>query len=82
MNKQTEQRLIEMMERLFPRQTADIIAKIEASQKEIDALFRGSTTCHTETTSCPGKMDATKTETTPEGTEAAVERQELFKEEI
>jgi hypothetical protein len=45
------------------------------------ALFRGSTTGHTETASCPGGMDATKTEATPEETEAAVGRQDLFREE-
>jgi hypothetical protein len=116
MDKETEQRLIEMMESLFARQSekikarqekaaarqekanaelkaaqaemkADIIAKIEAGQKEILALFRGSrtygkgtTTCQTET-SCSEEMEATNLEVTPEETEAAVERQELFKEE-
>jgi hypothetical protein len=42
---------------------------------------KGTTTCQTETTSCPGEMEATNLEATPEETEAAVERKELFKEE-
>jgi hypothetical protein len=59
----------------------DIIAKIEVGQKEILTSFRGPTTCHSETTSCPEEMDATRL-VNPEETEAAVERQELFKEKI
>jgi hypothetical protein len=61
------------MKAVHAEMKSDIIAKIEACQKEILASFRGSTTCRTETTSCPGEMDATKTEATPEETEAAVE---------
>jgi hypothetical protein len=57
--------------RVFARQTADIIAKLEAGQKEILASFRGSTTCHTETTSCLEKMDTTRLEANPEETEIA-----------
>jgi hypothetical protein len=83
-----ERSLQEILERLLAGQQeiremhADIIAKIEAGQKEILVSFRGSTTCHTETTSCPGEMDATNLEATLEATEAAVERQALFKKEI
>jgi polyphosphate kinase 2 (PPK2 family) len=43
---------------------------------------KGTPTCQTETTSCPGEMDATTLEATPEETEAPVERQELFKEKL
>jgi hypothetical protein len=42
----------------------------------------GTTTCQTETTSCSEEMDATTLEANPEETEAAVERWDLFKEEI
>jgi hypothetical protein len=42
---------------------------------------KGTTTCQTETTSSSEEMEATNLEATPEATEAAVERQELFKEE-
>jgi hypothetical protein len=38
--------------------------------------------CQTETTSSSEEMDATRLEATPEATEAAVERQDLFEEEI
>jgi hypothetical protein len=41
---------------------------------------KGTTTSQTETTSCPGEMEVTNLEATPEETEFAVERQELFKE--
>jgi hypothetical protein len=41
-----------------------------------------TTTCQTETRSCSEEMEATNLEATPEATEAAAERQELFKEEI
>jgi hypothetical protein len=41
----------------------------------------GTTACQAETTSCLEEMEATTLEATPEATEAAVERQELFKEE-
>jgi hypothetical protein len=67
---------------------ADLIAEIEVGQREILSLFRGSrtygkgmTTCQTETTSCSEEMEATNLEATPEETEAAVERQDFFKEE-
>jgi hypothetical protein len=42
----------------------------------------GTATCQTETTSSSEEMEATNLEATPEATEAAVERQELFEEEI
>jgi hypothetical protein len=68
--------------------TADIIAKIEASQKEILALFRGSrtygkgtTTCQTEMTSCPEEMDATRL-VNPQEREPAVEQQKFRENEI
>jgi hypothetical protein len=68
---------------------ADVIARIEAGQKEILALFRGSktygkgtTTCQRETTSCPEEMEATNLEATPDETVAAVEWQELREKEI
>jgi hypothetical protein len=67
---------------------ADIIAKIEAGHERFLAILdgwtsygKGTTTCQTETMSCPEEMDATRL-VNPEATEAAVERQELFKEEI
>jgi hypothetical protein len=41
----------------------------------------GTMTCQTETTSSSEEMEATNLESTPEATEAAVERQELFEEE-
>jgi hypothetical protein len=48
-------------------------ARAEARQTEMLALFRGSTTCHTETISCPEEMkDAIKMEINPEETQAAV----------
>jgi hypothetical protein len=43
---------------------------------------KGTPTCQTETTSCPGEMDATALEADPEATEAAVERQEFRENEI
>jgi hypothetical protein len=46
------------------------------------ASFRGSTTCQTETTSSSEEMEATNLEATPEETEAPVELQDQFKEEI
>jgi hypothetical protein len=58
-----EKRILQTLELLLARQE-----EAEVRQTEMLALFRGSTTCHTETTS------------NPEETEAAVERQELFKE--
>jgi hypothetical protein len=44
--------LQEILERLLAGQQ-----EIREGQKEILAIFRGSTTCRTETTSCPGEMD-------------------------
>jgi hypothetical protein len=44
---------------------------------------KGTTTCQTETTSSSGEMKgATKMEINPEETESALERQDLFKEQI
>jgi hypothetical protein len=43
---------------------------------------KGSKTCQTETTSCWEEIEATNLEATPDETEAAVERQDLFKKEI
>jgi hypothetical protein len=67
---------------------ADITAKIESGHERFLAFLdgltsygKGTTTCRTETTSCPGEMVATRLEANPEETEAAVECQELQMEE-
>jgi membrane protein involved in colicin uptake len=69
---------------------ADINASIEVIQEKriaelkaaILASFRGTTIYQTETTSCSEEMEATNLEATSEATEAAVERQDLFNEEL
>jgi hypothetical protein len=53
-----------------------------ASPDGLTFYGEGKTTCQTETTSCPGEMDATRLESTLEETEAAVERQKLGENEI
>jgi hypothetical protein len=48
----------------------------------MEILRKGTTTCQTEATSCPEEIkDAIKMEATLEAAEAAVEQQELLKEE-
>jgi hypothetical protein len=86
MDKETEQRLIEMMERLLARQCVEMNALHErflATLNELKSYEKGTSTGQTETTSCPEEMkDAIILKATLEATEAAVERQQLLKEGI
>jgi hypothetical protein len=66
---------------------AEMEARAEARHERFLALLdgltsygKGTATC--QATSCTEEMDATTLEANPEETEAAVERQDLFKEEI
>jgi hypothetical protein len=89
-------RMLQMLELVLARQeeaaarqekrNAEAKARHERFLAFVDGLTsygKGTTTCQTETTSCPEEMkDAIIMEATLEATEAAVERQELLKEEI
>jgi hypothetical protein len=79
-----------LQERVNAELKADIIANIEARHERFLTIpdgctshGKGTTTCQTETMFCPEEMkDTIRTEATPEETEAAVECQDLFKEEL
>jgi hypothetical protein len=61
---------------------AEMEARAEARHERFLVRLDGLTSYGKETTTCSEEMDATILEANPEETEAAVERQDLFKEEI
>jgi sirohydrochlorin ferrochelatase len=70
-------------EKMVSKMEARVEARHERFLARLDGLTsygKGTTTCHT--TSCSEEMDATTLEANPEETEAAVEPQDLIKEEI
>jgi hypothetical protein len=90
-----EKRILQMMELMLARQeaaaarqekrNAEAKARHERFLAFLDGLTpygEGRTTCQTETTLSSEEMEATNLEATSEATEAPVERQDLFKEEI
>jgi hypothetical protein len=85
MDKEMKQCLLQMLELLLARQE-EVAAPQEKMYAELKAAilasFRGSTNCQTETMSSSEEMEAMNLEATPEETEAAVERQDIFEEEI
>jgi hypothetical protein len=78
---ETEKSILQMLEPLLARQE-EAEARHERFVARLDGLSYGEGTTTWQTTSCSEEMDATTLEANPEETEAAVERQDLFKEEI
>jgi hypothetical protein len=94
MDKALEQHLHQMMKRLSAKCSEEIkaslenmearaVARHERSLAFLDGLTSyGEGTTTWQTTQCSEEMEATNLEAMPEETEAPVERQELFEEEI